>query len=658
MAASVAGSGAARDGRTDTGAIVLLDREAVMWWTRQRRSTRDGNADEAAVLCGSLKAWAALEAEGPDAGVRWLGPLGGSDWDLSLERLRDWRRELDTIPTPAPAAPAAGLAELLGGDLATPALLSLALLPAWCRQLEPWRRIVLPVGRRFRPPRFASLGDLPPLVLAAALRHRGMEVELVTELPQTAGEPTGDAHPPQRQPSAEAEAAAGAAWLAIGKLRHPEHTLLTLEAAGRPVALFESGSAPALPALFADTPRVRCIPRFIPAGARPQSPPDCPEAGALASAAQWLDLLQRWPPLVAEGQAIARERQRLDGELQGLFHRTAPGLVLVPEENSLPVERLLERARLAGCPHAVLHHTAEVGTRHGPLRWQRHLRGDEPLVVPLRDQRPTGGVRGEGRSAPPGSVLLLDAVRAHLLEALELEAGLPPSTGPAVGWIHYPLQQQSLMPLADPRAYWACLEAVREALGRQGVPLRLARKPPLEPKGLADAFAQGLTRELECLPLPQLLAGSAVVIAPGHLGTGHLEAMARGRPVVLVPPERLERPCTLLEGGGIPLPRLRAAEFADWWRGTDGAALLRLAADQREWLRRQLVTTDSLMDWLGAMGVPAANRPQRFLGSALMVSRPLLERVEGMDRLSRRVAALRRSRPGRLLDGLRRLGRP
>jgi hypothetical protein len=264
----------------------------------------------------------------------------------------------------------------------------------------------------------------------------------------------------------------------------------------------------------------------------------------------------------------------------------------------------------------------------------------------------------DGRSAPPGSVLLLDAVRAHLLEALELEAGLPPPPGRAVGWLHYPLQQQSLMPLADPKAYWDCLVVVRQGLEGQGVPLRLARKPPLEPRGLADARAQGLTLEPECLPLPALLAASEVVIAPGHLGTGHLEAMARGRPVVLVTPERLERPCTLLEGGGIPLPRLRAAEFADWWRGTDGAALLRLAADQREWLRRQLVSTDSLIDWLAATGVRAASRPQRFLGSGLMLSRPLLERVEGMDRLSRRITALRRSRPGRLLDRLRRLGRP
>ena len=50
-------------------------------------------------------------------------------------------------------------------------------------------------------------------------------------------------------------------------------------------------------------------------------------------------------------------------------------------------------------------------------------------------------------------------------------------------------------------------------------------------------------------------------------------------------------------------------------------------------------------------------RPQRFLGSGLMAQRPLLERVEAMDRLSRRLRALRRTAPGRLLDRLRRVGR-
>ena len=223
-----------------------------------------------------------------------------------------------------------------------------------------------------------------------------------------------------------------------------------------------------------------------------------------------------------------------------------------------------------------------------------------------------------GISGPPccpiqrtrASVLSLDPVRAHLLDALELEGPHPLPRQPAVGWLHYPLQQQSLLPLADPVAYWNAVERVRADLAAEGLPLRLARKPPLEPKGLGDAVAQGMAVILECLPLAELLASSTVVIAPGHLGTGHLEAIARGRPVVLVSPERLNRPSQLLENQAIPLPRLPGADFLGWWKGHDAAALDRLAKEQAEWLRQQLVTTQSLIGWLVAWGSSTQPPPE------------------------------------------------
>ena len=63
------------------------------------------------------------------------------------------------------------------------------------------------------------------------------------------------------------------------------------------------------------------------------------------------------------------------------------------------------------------------------------------------------------------------------------------------------------------------------------------------------------------------------------------------------------------------------------------------------------------MEWLATIGVVQDIRPQRFLGSGLMAQRPWLERVETMDRLSRRLRDLRNSPAGRLLRHLRRAGR-
>ena len=645
------------------GTVVLLDPEAVRWWIERREQ-----GAHAEVYCGSLKAWAALEAGGAESGVRWLGPLGPQDWELSLSLRQDWHQGLADIPVLTPGEPAsADLAELLTGDLATPALLSLSLLPAWTRQLAPSSRICLPVGRHFRPPRFSRLGDLPLMALASALRHHGHQVELLGEL-----EPESPGHSPA-PPGAGAgwrlEPPTAAAWLAIGKLRHPEVCLVALEAAGLAVALFESDSAPPLPDLFEDSPRFLCHARLDHLHTESGEPPLAPAGGARASAREWLDVLRTWPPLKAEARAIAAERQRLDAMLARHFCRSAPRIVLVPEENSLPVERLLLQARAFRCPIAILHHTAEVLPLQAPLRWQRHISRGDPLVVPLRGQRPPSAQsdlqgsrdpsQGSERPSPSeqASVLMLDAVRAHLLDALELEAPLPFPSPPAVGWLHYPLHQQALVPLADPASYWEAVETVRRGLKDRGVTLYLARKPPLEPAGLGDAFAQGLFQPIACLPLPSLLARSQVLIAPGHLGTGHFEAIARGRVVVLVTPDRLDRPSRLLEGTEVPLPRIGAAAFPDWFRQQGEEDLARLARTQVEWLRHQVVTSEPLVGWLTRRGVACQPRDQRFLGSGLMAQRPLLERVEAMDRLSRRLRALRRTAPGRLLDRLRRVGR-
>jgi hypothetical protein len=628
-------------GAIRSDAVVLLDGDGVSWWTSRLRE-----GDPAVVWCGSLKAWAVLQAAGHEVEARWLGPLGPAAWRTMEHRLDHWHRALADIPQIRPHGPVtADLAELLTGDLATPALISLALLPIWTRQLASCSRVTIPVGRHFRPPRFSRLGDLPLLALASTLERAGTSVRLVRELDP----PAGDA-PLSAGERWEGEAPGAAAWLAIGKLRHPDLPLVALEAAGLEVVLLEPESAPALPELFTDTSRFRCHGRLNHRTFPLAEPPPCPEAGAEASAMEWLACLRQWPPLTAEAKALGAERCRLDALLEREIGRAAPRLVVVPEENSLPLERLVQLVRGHGVPVAVLHHTAEVLPPHTPLRWQRHIGPSDALVVPLRDQRPPS-------SAPVASVLSLDPVRAHLLDALELEGPHPLPRQPAVGWLHYPLQQQSLLPLADPVAYWNAVETVRADLAAEGLPLRLARKPPLEPKGLGDAVAQGMAVTLECLPLAELLASSTVVIAPGHLGTGHLEAIARGRPVVLVSPVRLNRPSQLLENQAVPLPRLPAQDFLGWWRRHDAAALDRLAKEQAEWLRHQLVTTQSLIGWLRGLGVDHNSRPQRFLGSGLMAQQPLMERVEAMDRLSRRVAALRRSVPGRALDRLRRLGR-
>ena len=171
-------------------------------------------------------------------------------------------------------------------------------------------------------------------------------------------------------------------------------------------------------------------------------------------------------------------------------------------------------------------------------------------------------------------------------------------------------------------------------------------------------MAQGLKSQPEILPLSDLLRHSSVLIAPGHLGTGHLEAIARGRPVVVIPPKRLNRPSLLLADiPRPPLPTMAAQEFAAWFSTQSNSALLELARTQAEWLRAQVVSTSSLMEWLATIGVGQDIRPQRFLGSGLMAQRPLLERVETMDRLSRRLRDLRNSAAGRVLGHLRRAGR-
>ena len=331
------------------------------------------------------------------------------------------------------------------------------------------------------------------------------------------------------------------------------------------------------------------------------------------------------------------------------LERHRPQLLLVPEENSLGVERLLVQARQAGIAHAALHHTAEVWPPRRPERWQRQLLPRTPLLMPLRSQ-----VRAAGGDA---AALLLDPVRAHLLAALELEGPLDAPSQPAVGWLHYPLQQQALAPLADPLGYWACIDQLARDLAADGIPLLLARKPPLEPAGPADAIAQGLTSRPTLLPLAQLLERSSLVIAPGHLGTAHLEAIARGRPLVVVTPPRLRRPSLLLQdsaAGAAPLPRLEAAQLRAWLAERDGEALVALARQQRQWLRAELTSSEALGEWLRRQGVPLPQRPQGFLGSGLATARPLLERVEALDRISRRLQRLRHSPLGRLLGQLRR----
>jgi hypothetical protein len=619
----------------NTGALVLLDEEGARWWATQDRSGEEAGTPGQViqVFCGSLKT-------GAEEGVRWLGSPGEEAWGESEQRLADWDRELAALaPIPAEAPLQDPIRELLSGDLATPALISLAQLPQWADALAGLSPISLPVGQAFRPPRFSRLGDLPLLVLGAVLAASGQEVRV---LPLVPPRPTS---PHIASEGWNGAAQPGAVLLTLGKLRHPEWPLVHLEALGLPVVLLEPEGAAPLPDLFSDAPRWRCHPHLGEGHLSPSTLPVCPAGGAGAPARAWLEVLRQWSPLTLEAEGQSRERQRLD---RLIWQRLdpLPALTLVPEENDLMVERVLTQVRRAGLPHAVMHHTAEVLPSGSPLRWQRHLEAGESRLVPLRSQREAAG-----------EVLGLDPVRAHLLEALELEATLAWPETHAVGWIHYPLLQQSLVPLADPLTYWQAVDTVQEALAELGMSLLLARKPPLEPGGLRDAQAQGLRSTLPCRPLPSLLAESQVVIAPGHIGTAHLEAMARGRAVVLLSPARLRRPSLLLGDPNLPLPRLSPEAFVPWWREQTRASLDHLAQAQAEWLRQQLMTTASVAGWLREIGVSLEARSQRFLGSGLMAQRPLLERAEQVDRLARRLQSLRSSPPGRLLQALRRGGR-
>ena len=636
-----------------TGALVLLDEPGAHWWVTAGRE--DGLPDPkgaaTTVFCGSLKAWAALERAGAAEGVRWLGGSGEEAWAESERRLADWHRELAVLPPiPAQAPLQDTIRELLSGDLATPALVSLALLPIWAEALAGFSPICLPVGEAFRSPRFSRLGDLPLLALAAVLTERGHEVMVPAVLPCQPLQP-----PTSGREGWSGPERAGAIWLTLGKLRHPEWPLVLLEAAGEAVVLFEPEPAAPLPDLFADANRWRCHPRLGCGDSPSLTLPICPPGGAAAPAEAWLEGLRQWPPLVEAGAATGRERQRLDRVLAERLGPVLPALTLVPEENDLVVERLLTLLRRSGRALAVLHHTAEVMPTGGPLSWQRHLRPGDGRLVPLRSQRQDGSTNPQGGAAR--EVVSLDPVRAHLLDALELETPLPWPKDPAVGWIHYPLLQQSLLPLADPQTYWRAVDTVREGLAGLHIPLLLARKPPLEPSGLSDALAQGLSGGLPCHPLPRLLVQSQLVIAPGHLGTAHLEAMARGRAVVLIRPAHLRRSSLPLGDVDLPMPRLRPESFLPWWRDQTRDSLEQLGRDQSEWLRQQVVTTISLGGWLSALGVGQEARPQRFLGSGLLAQRPLLERAEQVGRLALRLQALRASPPGRLLRALRDYGR-
>ncbi|MCT0248067.1 glycosyltransferase family 4 protein [Synechococcus sp. CS-205] len=628
--------------------LILLDPEAVRWWSQEDRPV----SHNCCVYCGSLKAWAELERRQLDAGVRWLGPSGAGPWGELQERLQAWNLALAKVGSPGPGSPAGStIEELLCGDLAAPALLTLALLPSWIEQLAPAETVSIPVGRTFRPPRFGQLGDLPLLALAAGLEGRCSRLECLPVLdPIGSG---GADHKPPGSSSWTGHLNSPRAWLAIGKLRHPELTLLALEAAGLSVRLFESERAAPLPALFAGTPAYRWNDDLDGPSDHQASPQSLrlPTSGAEAGPEAWLAALAAWQPLVQEARHLAERRLRLDRSLAEHWSQEPPQLILVPEENSRAVERLVALARQKAVPHAVLHHTAEVLPLHSPGRFQRHLRPGDTRLVPLRGQRLSSRDRSH---SPAASVVMLDPVRAHLLDAVELEGSIPMEKDGAVGWLHYPLHQQSLVPFADPGAYWNAFDLLRSALAAHGIPLQLARKPPLEPGGSGDALAQGLQSRPEIRSLPALLANCRLVIAPGHFGTGHLEAMARGRPVVLVTPERMSRPSLLLEDESLPIPRLTVTDFTSWVMQQGPDALVQLASEQAEWLRQQLVSTQSLHGWLATTGVEIDTRPQSFLGSGLMAHRPLLDRVEAMDRLSGRLQALRRSLPGRLLGRLKR----
>lgn len=634
-----------------SGAIVLLDEEGANWWASNRQSQGSPVLPPAhtQVFCGSLKAWAVLEKRGADHQVHWLGGLGEEAWAESEERLRDWHRELAEVSSiPAQAALQEPIRELLSGDLGTPALMSLAQLPLWVEALAGLSPVFLPVGQQFRPPRFSHLGDVPLHVLGSVLAERGQAVKVLPVL-----SPTRSPSPSTEETEAwNGPVHSGAIWLTLGKLRHPEWPLIHLEALGLQVVLLEPEPAAALPDLFADATRWRCHPQLDEPSAPPPPPGAIcpPEGGASAGAGAWLETLRHWPPLIQAGRTLGEERLRLDQLFARRLPQAMPALTLVPEENDLVIERLLTLLRREGRPHAVLHHTAEILPAGNPLRWQRHLQSSDRRLVPLRCARMEEGLQPLEQGGR--EVVSLDPVRAHLLDALELEVPLPWPEDSAVGWIHYPLLQQALLPLADPLAYWNAVDTVREGLAGWGTELLLARKPPLEPCGFSDALAQGLRGELPCKPLSTLLALSQVVIAPGHLGTAHLEAMARGRAVVMVSPARLRRPSLLLEDRTLPIPRLTPETFLPWWRCQTRTSLEELAKEQGEWLRQQVTTSVSLGGWLRDVGVPLETRPQRFLGSGLMVQRPLLERAEQVGRLAKRLHHLRNSPPAQWLRAL------
>ena len=146
-------------GAIHSDAVVLLDGDGVSWSTSRQRER-----DPAVVWCGSLKAWAVLQAEGQEG-----RPVGSAPW--ALRPGGPWNTGSITGTGPSRTSPqirphgpvTADLAELLRGDLATPALISLALLPIWTRQLASCSRVTIPVGRHFRPPPvFPAGGSAPP----------------------------------------------------------------------------------------------------------------------------------------------------------------------------------------------------------------------------------------------------------------------------------------------------------------------------------------------------------------------------------------------------------------------------------------------------------------------------------------------------------------
>ncbi|MFN5221226.1 MAG: hypothetical protein ACK5FE_10050, partial [Cyanobacteriota bacterium] len=459
----------------------------------------------------SCRAWLALEQAGLDSQARWLGPQGAAAWNALQLRVGAWHAALAAVPRlPAGAPPAAPLAELLCGDLFSPALLGLALLPDWLEPLLGAERVILPIGARLRAPGPGrGLRDLPLLLLAALLRQRGVAVELPAVL--------GRFDPPEPAAAGVRLEAAGAAvegpclWLAIGKLRHPEIPLLAFEATGLAVRLVETEAAAPLPELFADAPRLRCL----------ATDPVLQADPAAAPATDWLEALAGWSLLQGLARDLAAQRLELDHSLAAAWRQDRPRLLLVPEENSRGCERLVMQARHQGVPHGALHHTAELLPLHSPGRWQRHLEEQDPLLVPLRGGGSAGGDR---------AVLSADPVRAHLLEGLELEASLPLPAAPAVGWLHYPLQQQSVLPRADPLAYWQALGGVEQALRDRGVPLLLARRRPRRRLNRSSRSTRSSNGRWASSPLPRKRCCRSSVATPWIASQSAREVVVSNRP--------------------------------------------------------------------------------------------------------------------------------